>query len=72
MKTLQVIFENRKTETHHNFHTSIVFPHLPRMGEVVSLYRGDDDEPILNGIVREVRWSICEDEYAVFLSVEPL
>ena len=71
----QVIFQNNETLTQHLYRPGFMFQHLPRIGEEISLYGDDDDEPILDGIVQSVSWVFgpameSENDYSVFICVD--
>lgn len=63
----QVIFENLDTKTEYVYPSGL--PHLPRTGETITIW-DDDGEPILDGTVESVNWSMTDDGYTVIIQVK--
>lgn len=64
---MQVVFENMETGTNHLYPE---MPCLPRAGEKLTLYR-EDDEPVLDGVVEAVGWSVGDCGQSIFVYVNP-
>lgn len=62
-----VIFEDLNTATEYEYPDGL--PHLPRTGETLTIW-DDDGEPILDGTVASVRWSMIDDGFTVIIQVK--
>ena len=71
MRVSQVQIMNLKTGEALLFPADEVFEHLPRTGEAICIM--DENGEImygLDGVIKEVRWSIIGSEASVFIDVQ--